>query len=444
MATFSPQRPAPEAPGSLKPYKNDVGDAKGEIGDEALSESSRLDAPEMTVEPDIQRNGEAVEGSEILSSRATAGSSKTSQDNLLASYSPRRPAPKAPGSLNPYRDDIGDAKRKISDKALSKSTQLNAPGMIVEPDIQQKGDPMERNGRLNSQAAAGSSRTSEQERQVNLRPQIPSLSSSISRNDLDIVFGSLPLRPELKPICDMRKGRKCAHKPKDELDESPLYICLDCGEKPICEACIREVLANPAHPHQADHYLYAWRVKSSFQFNKFLWQRRYGPSLHLGSEEEFGRAWLYSDRSFAPSSIGNLTVRFVLNAERGIYHASVTVRTFVNPASTSKEALGKKKVALIKAGCIGSLGVGMQAVNRQPSASREGINPSLQRLPEKIVEHEIERNTEKGTVKEKVISPAGTVQVLEDQAVEISIRHWYEKCIFKGESPFKWWLESIT
>lgn len=336
----------------------------------------------------------------------------------MAMYSAQRPAPRPPlfseaiksSSVRqqleegppPYREGVSDnnyleaAKKKLREMALSmpiqtddvpaktegppiqseETTKAEMPPIQREEEAKAEGQRIQseeeaktRSKNSASQATAGSSKMSEWKKQASLRPRLPTLSSNIYGDDLDIVFDSLPLRPEMKPICDMRKGRQCAHVPRDELDESPIYICLDCKDRAICEACIRDLLANPADPHRADHYLYPWKAKSSLQFSKFLWERRHGARLHFGPQEMFGREWLYSDHSFAPSSTGNLTVRFVLNAKPGTYYASVAVRTFVNPL--------------------------------------------------------------------------GTVQVFEGQAVEVSIRHWHDKTIFKRGSPFKWWDQQI-
>lgn len=380
-------------------------------------------------------------------------------------YSAQRPAPRAPRfsevmhspekkqqgedgppaytGVEPGRNDLEDAKKKIRDMALSIPTQTEEmPAQTEETHTRKAEKPITPADKPSAQDTAGSSQMPEWKRQASLRPKLPSLSSNMSGDDLDIAFGSLPLRPEMKPICDMRKGRHCAHKPKDELDESPIFICLDCKNRPICEACIRDVLANLADPHQADHYLHPWKPTASLQFDKFLWERRHGARLHFGPKEMLGREWLYSDHSFAPSSTGNLTVRFVLNAQPGTYYASAGVRTFVNPASINKDKLGKSKYAMIKAGMtwIGSLGVGMQTVDRETATPRKGVNPCLQRLPDKIVELEVK----KGTENEETVAPSGTVQVFEGQAVEVSVRHWHDKGIFKKGSPFKWWLDSIT
>lgn len=409
----------------------------------------------------------------------------------MAMYSAQRPAPRPPlfseaiksSSVRqqleegppPYREGVSDnnyleaAKKKLREMALSmpiqtddvpaktegppiqseETTKAEMPPIQREEEAKAEGQRIQseeeaktRSKNSASQATAGSSKMSEWKKQASLRPRLPTLSSNIYGDDLDIVFDSLPLRPEMKPICDMRKGRQCAHVPRDELDESPIYICLDCKDRAICEACIRDLLANPADPHRADHYLYPWKAKSSLQFSKFLWERRHGARLHFGPQEMFGREWLYSDHSFAPSSTGNLTVRFVLNAKPGTYYASVAVRTFVNPASISKDKLGRSKCAMIKAGMtwIGSLRVGMQTVDLEDTASPRAINKSLQRLPEKVAEQEVKSGREN----EEVVSPLGTVQVFEGQAVEVSIRHWHDKTIFKRGSPFKWWLDSIT
>jgi hypothetical protein len=373
-------------------------------------------------------------------------------------YAAQRPAPRAPRfseimetpakkqqsddgppaykEIDPLSNDLRDAKKKVHDMSLSLPAQ--------NEEVHTQNDEKENiaASTINSQATASSSKVSEWKRQANLRPKLPSLSSSISGDDLDICFASLPLRPEMKRICDLRKRRKCAHVPKNELDESPIFICLDCGDRPICEACIRDTLANRADPHQAEHYLHPWKAASSLRFDKFLWERRHGARLQFGPKELLGREWLYSDHSFAPSSIGNLTVRFALNAEPGIYYVSVSVRTYVNPASISKEKLGKSNYTMIKSGMtwIGSLAVGVQTVDREAPTPRKGVNPSLQRLPDKIVEQEVKRGTEN----EETIFPSGTVQVGEGQTVELSIRHWHDKGIFKRGSPFKWWLDSIV
>ncbi len=387
-------------------------------------------------------------------------------------YSAQRPAPRAPRfsetmnspaktrqiedgppvytEVDPFKNNLEEAKKKIRDMALSMPTKTKEAPTQTEAVSEQGKEirtPNEKKAKTPSDKAdsrdtAGSSKVPEWKKQASLRPKLPSLSSNMSGDDLDIAFRSLPLRQEMKPICDMRKGRKCAHVPKDELDESPMFICLDCENRPICEACIRDVLANPKDPHHADHYLHPWKSTSSLRFDKFLWERRHGARLHFGPKEILGREWLYSDHSFAPSSIGNLTVRFVLNAQPGTYYVSVGVRTYVNPAAINKEKLGKSKYAMIKAGMtwLGSLGVGMQAVDREATTSTKGVNPCLQRLPDKIVEQEVK----KGTGNEETVSPSGTIQVHEGQAVEISIRHWHDKAIFKRGSPFKWWLDSIT
>jgi hypothetical protein len=337
---------------------------------------------------------------------------------------------------DPRQNDLEMAKKKIRDMALSMPTQAEK----VTANTEEK--PEASRDEASSKDTAGSSKVPEWKRQASLRPKLPSLSSDMSGDDLDITFGSLPLRDEMKPICSMRKRRKCLHKPKDELDESPMYICLDCKNRPICEACIRDVLANSKDAHHADHYLHPWKPTSSLQFDKFLWERRHGARLHFGPKEMLGREWLYSDHSFAPSSTGNLTVRFVLNAEPGTYYVSVGLRTSVNPSAIAKETLGKSKYTMIKSGMtwIGSLAVGMQTVDHAATASRKGVNPSLQRLPDKIVEQEVK----KGFENEETVCPSSTIKVPKGQAVEISIRHWHDKGIFKRGSPFKWWLDSIT
>ncbi|KAF7512235.1 hypothetical protein GJ744_002397 [Endocarpon pusillum] len=383
----------------------------------------------------------------------------------MVTYSAQRPAPRAPrfsevmGSppkkpptpygppayteTDPAKNDLEDAKKKIRDMAHSMPTKrdevLAQTGKRTAPNNAITNTPKDQQL---SKDTAGSSKVPEWKRQVGLRPRLPSLSSNMSGDDLDIAFGSLPLRDEMKPICDMRKRRKCVHKPKDELDESPMFICLDCKNRPICEACLRDVLANPKDPHQADHYLYHWKPTSSLQFDKFLWERRHGARLQFGPKEMLGREWLYSDHSFAPSSTGNLTVRFVLNAHPGTYYVSVGVHTYVNPATINKDNLGKSNYSMIKAGVtwIGSLAVGMQTIDRGAVSAGRGVNPCFQRLPDKIVEQEVR----KGTQNEETIVASGTVKVLEGQAVEVSIRHWHDKGIFKRGSPFKWWLDSIT
>lgn len=378
-------------------------------------------------------------------------------------YSAQRPAPRAPRfseimespakerldspsaytEVDPLKNDLEKAKKKIRAMTLSMPTQTEEVIIQTEETKPQKEEkPKTPSDKPSSRETAGSSNMPEWKRQASLRPKLPSLSSNMSGDDLDIAFRSLPLRQEMKRICDLRKGRHCAHKPKDELDESPIYICLDCKDRPICEACIRDVLANPADPHQADHYLHPWKASSSLQFDKFLWERRHGARLHFGPKEMLGREWLYSDHSFAPSATGNLTVRFVLNAQPGTYYVSAGLRTYVSPVATNKDKLGKNKYAMIKSGMtwIGSLGVGVQTVDREDTTLRKGVNPSLQRLPDKIVEQEVK----KGTDNEETISPLGTVKVLEGQSIEVSIRHWHDKSIFKNGSPFKWWLDSIT
>jgi hypothetical protein len=352
---------------------------------------------------------------------------------------PTEDGPPAYPEIDPHQNDLEIAKKKIRDMALSMPTQAEK----VPAQTEQK--PETPRGKPSSKDTAGSSKVPEWKRQASLRPKLPSLSSNMSGDDLDIAFGSLPLRDEMKPICDMRKRRKCLHKPKDELDESPMFICLDCNTRPICEACIRDVLANPTDPHQPTHYLHPWKPTSSLQFSKFLWERRHGARLHFGPKELLGREWLYSDHSFAPSSTGNLTIRFVLNAEPGTYYVSVGVRTSVNPSAINREKLGKSKYTMIRSGMtwIGSLAVGMQTVDHHHEATasaRKGVNPSLQRLPDKIVEQEVK----KGIENEETVSPASAIRVSEGQAVEISIRHWHDKGIFKRGSPFKWWLDSIT
>jgi hypothetical protein len=376
----------------------------------------------------------------------------------MVTYSTQRPAPRAPRfseimqsplkklpiedgppvhlDKDPHQNDLEIAKKKIRDMALSMPTQGEKASAPTEEKSETSRDA------ACSKDTAGSSKEPEWKRQASLRPKLPSLSSNMSGDDLDIAFGSLPLRDEMKPICDMRKRRKCLHKPKDELDESPMYICLDCKSRPICEACIRAVLANSKDAHQSDHYLHPWKPTSSLQFDKFLWERRHGARLHFGPKEMLGREWLYSDHSFAPSSTGNLTVRFVLNAEPGTYYVSVGVRTSVNPSAINKETLGKSKYTMIKSGMtwIGSLAVGMQTVDHEATASRKGVNPSLQRLPDKIVEQEVK----KGLENEETVCPSSTIKVAKGQVVEISIRHWHDKGIFKRGSPFKWWLDSIT
>ena len=358
--------------------------------------------------------------------------------------------PPAYTEIDPFNKDLEQAKKKIRDMAFSMpikpeekpAASEESSTEIKELPTQNEEKPETPGNGESSHATAGSSKVPEWKRQASLRPKIPSLASNITGDDLDISFGSLPLRQELKPICDMRKGRKCAHVPKHELDESPIFICLDCDKRPICEACIRATLENPADPHQANHYLHPWKSTSSLQFDKFLWERRHGARLHFGPKEMLGREWLYSDHSFAPSSIGNLTVRFALNAQPGTYHVSVGVRTYVNPVSVSKDKLGKSKYAMIKAGMtwIGSLGVGVQTLDREAPKALQGVNPCLQRLPDKIAEQEVK----KGADNEETIFPSGTVKIFEGQYVEVSIRHWHEKGIFKKESPFKWWLDSIT
>ncbi len=383
----------------------------------------------------------------------------------MVTYCAQRPAPRAPRfseviepltkkpptpcgppaytEIDPFKNDLEDAKKKIRDMALSMPTKNDeVPVQAGERTAPNNKTPTTPSNKPSSKDTAGPSKVSEWKKQASLRPTLPSLSSNMSGDDLDIAFGSLPLRDEMKPICDMRKRRKCAHKPKDELDESPMFICLDCKNRPICEACIGDVLANPKDPHQADHYLHHWKPTSSLQFDKFLWERRHGARLHFGPKEMLGREWLYSDHSFAPSSTGNLTVRFVLNAQPGTYYVSVGVRTYVNPAAINKDKLGKNNHSMIKAGMtwIGSLAVGMQTMDRGAVSARKGVNPCLQRLPDKIVEQEVK----KGTENEETIFASGTVKIFEGQAVEVSIRHWHDKGIFKRGSPFKWWLDSIT
>ena len=376
----------------------------------------------------------------------------------MVTYSAQRPAPRAPrfsealespkvkpaaqgaprASIkeDPLRNDLEEAKQKIRDMALSVPTQTRQGRKSNEDKAKALTDQPP------SQDTAGASKEREWKRQARRQSKVPGLSSSMSGDDLDITFTSLPMRQEMKPICDMRKGRKCVHVPKDELDESPIFICLDCGNRPICEACIRDVLATPTDPHQADHYLHPWNATSSLQFDKFLWERRHGASLHFGPKELLGREWLYSDHSFAPSSTGNLTVRFSLSTRPGSYYVSVGVRTYVSPAAISKDKLGKSKYTMVKAGMtwIGSLAVGTQTVDREATMSCRGVNPCLQRLPDKIIEQEVK----KGTENEETICPSGTVHVFEGQAIEVSIRHWHDKAIFKNGSPFKWWLDSIT
>lgn len=393
------------------------------------------------------------------------------KDAFMSVHIAQRPAPRAPRfseiidspikeevngcpptyiELEPLKNDLEQAKKKIRDMALSmptKTGEVPDRTQTISPQTTEVSTPSEEKvktpaDRGTSQATAGSSKMPEWKRQASLRPKLPNFSSNITGDDLDISFGCLPLRQELKPICNMRKGRKCVHVPKHELDESPIFICLDCNKRPICEACIRNTIENPADPHQADHYLHPWKSTSSLQFDKFLWERRHGARLHFGPKEMLGREWLYSDHSFAPSSTGNLTVRFALNAQPGTYHVSAGVRTYVNPASVSKDKLGKSKYAMIKAGMtwIGSLGLGVQTVDREAPKACKGVNPCLQRLPDKIVEQEVK----KGTENVESISLSGTVEVLEGQFVEVSIRHWHDKGIFKKGSPFKWWLDSIT
>ena len=261
-------------------------------------------------------------------------------------------------------------------------------------------------------------------------------------DDLDISFGSLPLRQEMKPICNKRKGRHCAYKPKDERDESPMFICLNCDNRPICTACIKKALQNPTDKHQPDHELQPWKPTSSLQFDKFLWERRHGARLHFGAKELLGREWLYSDHSFAPSSTGNLTVRFNLKADPGQYHVSVSVSTHVSTSAISKERLGKTKHALIDNGTtwIGSLGVGVQTVDPEITTAHRVVNPCLQGLPDKIVEMKVQ----KGEDNEETVFPSTMVEITEGQGLEVSIRHWHDKEVFKRGSPFKWWLDNIT
>ena len=386
-----------------------------------LSKSLRADTnPEATSPPPL---------SPSLPPRPKSSSSLRADANpessLPPSLSPRLPPrPKSSSSL-----------RTDPEKDHTESPSLNLP----HEDLDILVDKMEVIKPDDIEMPKGSSSMTVKSRR-NTMPA-PSLRSTKSGEDcIDMDFRGLPLDRRSKPMCDICEARRVFN---PVIKPAALYLCKDCDRRPLCARCIREMLHNPADPHEADHKLQAWIQGYMFPFATCLKQYPAMNILESGLEGDYGRSWLSSDRTFIPPVGGKLITCFTMHAPPGEYTVSVDLRTFKCGEAMRSSTIGHYNAMIVKkakAVKLGSILVGAQTVDRLTNPAKEG--PAYHRyLPEVFKEHAIILTEEEDR---QTVTLGRSVRVEQGHLLEVHIRGSYDSVFFKAGSPFKWWLDEIS
>lgn len=265
--------------------------------------------------------------------------------------------------------------------------------------------------------------------------------TELSGKYIDMAFTNLKFKPQRKPMCDVCESRRVFN---PVIKPGAVYYCKDCGNRPLCERCIRESFKNPVDPHEADHKVQAWIQAHSFPLEEFL--ERFQPfpvESKGGLDSLYGNKWLSSDHAFNPPTEGGHGTRWILDAPAGNFDISIQLRIVYVDQALSSAAIGKHKSMMVhtKAVPLGSIMFGAQVIDRFNGAKQNDEVNSSRHLPERPVEHSIKIAKEEQII---TLSLGFKLNTTASQQIEVHIRASYDVLYFKAGSPFRWWLDHIS
>ncbi|KAL9027480.1 MAG: hypothetical protein Q9196_004003 [Gyalolechia fulgens] len=265
-------------------------------------------------------------------------------------------------------------------------------------------------------------------------------STELSGKYIDMAFENLKFKPQRKPVCDVCESRRIFN---PVIKPGAVYYCMDCGNRPLCERCIRESFKNPTDPHEADHKVQAWIQAHSFPLKEFLDRFQPFPVESKGGLDPFyGKQWLSSDHSFNPPAEGAHGTRWIFNTPAGEFDISVQLRIVCVDEAIESTAIGKHKNMMVhtKAVPLGSILFGARVIGPQSGANQSDEINSSRHLPDRPMEHSVKIAKEEQTV---TLGLGFKLKATTSQKIEVHIRGSYDELYFKAGSPFKWWLDHI-
>ena len=393
--------------------------------------SSPDDSPEAHQHPQLPTHPPSMPH-RPASVRETVDAASTRRNVLLVEpvelY--EKPAlPLRPRSINNLHDKFVSQGLKRQD-SLSTSTALE----IIQPssvDLVQR--PMRR-------------QSSKKKAMIRRKPApkpTPTLTSiQLPGGHITMDFRNFAFTPKAKPTCDLCEQRRIYN---PHVKPAALYVCQNCGGRPLCARCIVETIRNPSDPHEADHKLQAW-----IQAHTFILEESLASSTHLASrsvggglEAGFGEAWVTSDRAFIPPTGGHLDTLWTTNAPPGEYTLAARIKIVSQPEMVRGSSIGKHRNLMVKSKAVplGSILLGAQAlVAADLLVPKEGAERGHHFMPEGLKELKINFSEAEHP---KALALANKITVTADHLLRIHIRGSYDADYFKAGAPYKWWLEEI-
>lgn len=265
--------------------------------------------------------------------------------------------------------------------------------------------------------------------------------TELSGKYIDMAFVNLKFKPQRKPMCDVCESRRVFN---PVIKPGAVYYCKDCGNRPLCERCIRESFKNPTDPHEADHKVQAWIQAHSFPLEEFLDRFQPFPVESKGGlDPSYGKNWLSSDHAFHPPAEGGHGTRWILDAPAGNFDISVQLRIICVDEAISSAVIGKQRSMMLhtKAVPLGSMMFGAHTIDRFNGGKQNDEIDSSRHLPDRPIEQSIKIAKEEQTI---TLSLSFKLNTTPGQQIEVHIRGSYDVLYFKAGTPFKWWLDHIT
>ena len=270
----------------------------------------------------------------------------------------------------------------------------------------------------------------------------PTLTSTqLPGGHITMDFRNLSVAPQNKPMCDLCEQRRIFN---PVIKPAALYVCQNCGGRPLCARCIVETIRTPSDPHEADHKLQAWVQAHTFDLAETMEKSPHMASRSLGGlDAKFGEAWVDSDHTFTAPTGGHLDTLWILNAPPGEYTLAARIKIASQPELIKGSSIGKHRNLMVKSKAVplGSILFGAQALKQTDLLiPKEGGKPTQHYLPEGARELKI-RYAEEDVVETLMLGSKITVSA--EQMLKIHIRGSYDAVYFKAGAPYRWWLELV-
>ena len=336
--------------------------------------------------------------------------------------------PLRPRSISDLHDSFVSQGPKRQD-SLSTSTALE----IIQPSgVELPKGPMRRQS---------SKRKTTIRRKPAPKPTPTLTSMQLPGGHITMDFRNLSFSPQAKPTCDLCEQRRIFN---PVIKPAALYVCQNCGGRPLCARCIIETIRTPSDPHEADHKLQAWIQAHTFNFDESLAKSPHMASRAIGGlQVGFGEAWVNSDHAFIPPTGGHLDALWTTNAPPGEYTLAARIKIASQPEMVKGSSIGKHRNLMVKSKAVplGSILLGAHAL--LPAAlliPKEGAKRGNHFMPEGLKELKVNYSEEEHV---ETLVLTNKITVTADQLLRIHIRGSYDADYFKAGAPYKWWLEEV-